>query len=275
MRGRTAQSRSRLYATSDVVNSRTARGMKFSVVLPAYNEARRILPSLERIFAYFDGCEPDFEVLVVDDGSTDDTAGLVHEHFSGRPQLRVLHYEPNRGKGYAVRFGTRHAQGEWVLFSDADLSTPIEELEKMRPYMEQGYDLVIGSRAHPRARIVRRQRWFRERAGKLFNVFVRLVVGLPFHDTQCGFKLSRRESMQEVFDLLVVDRFAFDVELLVVALALGRRVAEVPVVWVNSPESTVSLWRGLEAYVELWRIRQRARALRAERTIPATASTVR
>lgn len=248
--------------------------MKISVVLPAYNEARRILPSLEQIFAYLDRCEPDFEVLVVDDGSTDDTARVVRERFATRPELQVLRYEPNRGKGYAVRFGARHAQGEWVLFSDADLSTPIAELEKMRPYMQQGYDMVIGSRAHPRAQIVRRQRWFRERAGKLFNVFVRLVVGLPFHDTQCGFKLFRRDSMQEVFDLLVVDRFAFDVELLAVALALGRRVAEVPVVWVNSPESTVSFWRGVEAYAELWRIRQRARALRAERALAAAAPTV-
>lgn len=243
--------------------------MSISIVLPAYNEAHRILPSLEKIFAYCRQNEPDFEVIVVDDGSTDGTARVVAERFGTQAELRILRYEPNRGKGYAVRWGVRQARKEWVLFSDADLSTPIEELAKMRPLMSEGFDIIIGSRAHPHAQILRRQRWFRELAGKLFNVFVRLVVGLPFHDTQCGFKLFRRERMREVFDLCVVDRFAFDVELLAVAVALGRRVAEVPVVWENSPQSTVSLWRGLEAYTELLRIRRRARAIESERALAA------
>jgi dolichyl-phosphate beta-glucosyltransferase len=249
--------------------------MSLSVVVPAYNEARRILPTLQAIFAYLERTEPDFEVIVVDDGSTDATYDLVQRTFGSRPQLRLIRSGTNRGKGYAVRRGTHEASGDWVLFSDADLSTPIEELEKMRPWMAQNFDLILGSRAHPEAKILRRQRWFREASGKLFNVFVRLVVGLPFRDTQCGFKLFRRERMLEVFDLCVVDRFAFDVEIIALALAMGRKVAEVPVVWENSPYSTVSFWRGVEAYAELWRIRRRARELHAKQALVATAPPVR
>lgn len=240
--------------------------MKISIVVPAYNEARRILPSLQRIFAYMDAAHPDFELLVVDDGSSDGTAETVRQSFGERRELQILGYGDNRGKGFAVRYGALRAQGELVLFSDADLSTPIEDLDKMLPLMDKGYDLVIGSRAHAQSDIREHQRIFREAAGKLFNVFVRLIVRLPFHDTQCGFKLFRRDAMRAVLDNLAIDRFAFDVELIAVAQALGCRIADVPVVWVNSPESTVSFWRGAEAYTELFGIRKRARRLRDQRS---------
>ncbi|MCX8072061.1 MAG: glycosyltransferase family 2 protein [Candidatus Binatia bacterium] len=237
--------------------------MKLSVVIPAFNEARRILPSLERIFSYLGSQPYDSEVVVVDDGSTDATAALVRERFRDRPALRLLRYTPNRGKGYAVRQGALQARGDWVLISDADLSTPIEELPKLVRALEQGFDVAIGSRALPQSEVRKRQNLLRERAGKLFNWWVRHVVDLPFHDTQCGFKLFQRERMAAVWPHLTVDRFAFDVELLAVALALGRRVAEVPVVWMNAPDSTVNFWSGLEAYVEVWRIRKRVQAVRA------------
>lgn len=237
--------------------------MKLSVVVPAFNEARRILPSLERIFSYLEKQAYDHEVVVVDDGSTDSTTAVVREHFGQQPTLRLLSYKPNRGKGYAVRHGALHARGSWVLLTDADLSTPIEELPKLSAALEQGFDLAIGSRALPGSEVRKRQNLLRERAGKMFNWWVRLVVGLPFRDTQCGFKLFQRERLAPVWEHLSVDRFAFDVELLAVALALGRKVAEVPVIWTNVPDSTVSLWRGLEAYLEVWRIRKHVQELRA------------
>lgn len=237
--------------------------MKLSVVVPAFNEARRILPSLHRVFSYLQSEPYDYEVLVVDDGSTDATAAVVQEHFGEQATLRLLSYTPNRGKGYAVRYGAHRAEGERVLLTDADLSTPIEELPKLMAALDRGFDLAIGSRALPDSDVRKRQNLLRERAGKLFNWWVRLVVGLPFRDTQCGFKLFQRDRLAPVWPHLSVDRFAFDVELLAVALALGRKVIEVPVVWMNVPDSTVSLWRGLEAYAEVWRIRKHVRELRA------------
>ncbi len=236
--------------------------MKVSVVVPAYNEAGRILPSLERIFSYLDEHHQDYELILVDDGSTDGTVAAVRQHCGHRPQLQVISYGGNRGKGYAVRTGALQASGEVVLFSDADLSTPIEEMEKLLPLV-QHYDLVIGTRAHKDSDIRRHQPWYREIAGKFFNVMVRLIVGLRFHDTQCGFKLFRRDSMSAVLRGLHVDRFAFDVELIACAQAVGLNVAEVPVVWINSPGSTVGLWQGIRAYVDLLQIRRRARRLSA------------
>jgi dolichyl-phosphate beta-glucosyltransferase len=237
--------------------------MKISVVVPAYNEAQRILPSLDRILSHLQRHHPDHEVIVVDDGSTDNTVAAIQEHCGQRPQLRILSYRANRGKGYAVRTGAVEARGDLVLFSDADLSTPIEELEKMLPLIRQGCDLVIGTRAHARAEIRRHQPLYREAAGKLFNLLVRWIVGLRFRDTQCGFKLFRRDSLLPVLQRLEVDRFAFDVELIALAQAAGLTVAEVPVVWINSPESTVGLLGGLHAYTDLLQIRRRARRLAA------------
>jgi dolichyl-phosphate beta-glucosyltransferase len=237
--------------------------MKLSVVVPAYNESHRILPSLHRIFTYLDTTHPDHEVIVVDDGSTDGTIALVRQQCGRRAKLRLVSYGHNRGKGYAVRTGALAAQGDIVLFSDADLSTPIEEVEKMLPFIERGYDLVIGSRAHAEAEIRQHQPFYREGAGKLFNALVRLVVRLPFHDTQCGFKLLRREPLLPILRRLEVDRFAFDVELIALAQAMGLKVAEVPVVWVNSPQSRVGLWYGAQAFTDLLRIRRAARRVAA------------
>jgi len=235
--------------------------MKLSVVVPAYNEAQRILPSLDQIFDYLDHSHPDHEVLVVNDGSTDDTVAVVERRFGQRPTLRILSYGKNRGKGYAVRFGALEARGDVVLFTDADLSAPIAEADKMLPLLSQGYDLVIGSRAHKNAEIREHQPLYREGAGKLFNLLVRLIVGLDFHDTQCGFKLFRRSTTLPVLQHMEIDRFAFDVELLALAKAAGLKVAEVPVVWINSPASNVGVWSGAQAYLDLLPIRRRARRL--------------
>ncbi len=233
--------------------------MKISVVVPAYNEANRILPSLERIGAYMVQHHPDHELLVVDDGSTDGTAAAVERCRDRANHLKVLGYGANRGKGYAVRYGALAATGDVVLFSDADLSTPIEEMEKMLQLIGQGYDLVIGSRAHAHSEIRRHQPFYREIAGKLFNILVRLLVTRNFRDTQCGFKLFRRAPMLPVLRAQRIDGFAFDVEMITLAEAGGLKVAEVPVVWINSPASRVRLSAAARAYVDLLGIRKRLR----------------
>jgi dolichyl-phosphate beta-glucosyltransferase len=231
--------------------------MKLSIVIPAYNEARRIMPSCERIFAYMNQHHPIFEVVLVDDGSTDGAMEMVQERFGDRPQLRILSYGGNRGKGYAVRFGSLRADGDIVLFSDTDLSTPIEEMEKMLALAAQGYDLVIGNRAHALSDIRQRQPLFRDWSGKLFNTMVRVLVSAKFRDTQCGFKLFRRDAMLPVLRRLRIDGFAFDVEMIAMAEAAGLRVVDVPVVWINSPESMVRFWPALRAFVDLVQIRKR------------------
>jgi len=239
--------------------------MMLSIVVPAFNETQRIVPSLERVFTYMDRSHPEFEIVLVDDGSTDGMAALVRQRFGDRPQLRVVTYGANRGKGYAVRYGTLEARGDVVLFSDADFSTPIDELEKLLATLAEGYDMVIGSRALRGAEIRQRQPFYREGAGKFFNLLVRLFVLPGFHDTQCGFKCFRREPLLPVVRQLQIDGFAFDVELIALAVAAGLRVAEVPVVWVNSPSSRVRLRHGLAAFADLQGIRRRARALAAQR----------
>jgi dolichyl-phosphate beta-glucosyltransferase len=228
--------------------------MKISVVVPAYNEARRILPSLEQIFPYMDTHHPDYEVVVVDDGSTDETVALVRRHFGPRPQLRLVTYGANRGKGYAVRYGAEQASGDLVLFSDADLSTPIEELDKLLPRAEQGYDLVMGTRAHPQADIRIHQPFYREYGGKLFNLLIRVLLLRDFHDTQCGFKLFRRTALLPILRRQRIDRFAFDVELVYLAHQAGLKIADVPVVWMNSPETKMGAGGIARAVLDVLRI---------------------
>jgi dolichyl-phosphate beta-glucosyltransferase len=233
--------------------------MKLSVVIPVFNEAARIVPTLEVVFAYMDRCHPGYEVLVVDDGSIDSTVALVQQRFGQRPELHVVSYAGNRGKGYAVRVGCARTSGEVVLMTDADLSTPIGELEKMFPLLDQGYDLVIGSRALARSEIRQRQPFYREGGGKLFNLLVRLIVLPDFHDTQCGFKLFRRDALLPVLQRQQIDGFAFDVEMIALAVGHGLRVAEVPVVWINSPTTRVRLSAALRAFADLVVIRKRMR----------------
>jgi dolichyl-phosphate beta-glucosyltransferase len=242
-----------------LVNQRFSEIMKLSVVIPAFNEVMRILPTLERVFAYLQQHFPDYEVLVVDDGSTDGTATAIEQHFGARPRLRVLSYGGNRGKGYAVRHGAVQADGDAVLMSDADLSTPIEEIEKMLPLLLQGYDMVIGSRALAQSEIRKRQPLYRESGGRFFNLLVRLIVLPDFHDTQCGFKLFRREPLLPVLQGQQINGFAFDVELIALAQALGLKVTEIPVVWINSPTSRVRWRAALRAFADLVLIRKRLR----------------
>jgi dolichyl-phosphate beta-glucosyltransferase len=208
-----------------------------SVVIPAYNEATRLPATLRAVHEYLTNHFDRFEIVVVDDGSTDNTAGAAEAGGA-----RLLRQPTNTGKGAAVRDGMLAGAGEIVLFSDADLSTPIEEVEKALDRLAQGWDVVIGSRALPDSDVQLHQNFVREYMGKAFNVFVRVLAGLPFRDTQCGFKCFTRRAAQTVFAQCVIDGFAFDVEALSVARRLGFRVTDMPVRWVNSPASRVNIW---------------------------------
>ena len=227
-----------------------------TVVVPAYNEEKRIGFSLFRIKDYLQSRQLSAEIILVDDGSTDRTAEVALEIMEDYPDFRVITLPLNRGKGAAVRAGMLQARGELVLFTDADLSTPIEELEKFLPLIREGYDLVIGCRALPESIIKERQSWLREHLGKCFNLLVRLLVMSGFRDTQCGFKLFRKEAAREIFFRLETEGFAFDVEVLLLARRLGYRIAQLPVVWINHPQSRVRLFRtSLSMLVELLKIR--------------------
>lgn len=214
-----------------------------SIVIPAYNELRRLPPTLRKVYAWLEANgRPDTEVLVVDDGSNDGTADAVKAEFASRKGFAVLSYGGNRGKGFAVRHGLLQATGDRVLMTDADLSTPIEELGKLERAMSaHGADIAMGSRAL--GEVVVAQRGVRSFAGKVFNKIMRGVLFLPFHDTQCGFKLLRREACRPVFEAMRVERFSFDVEMIFLALRAGLAVEEVPVRWYNDAESKVRFLR--------------------------------
>ncbi len=225
-------------------------------MVPVYNEVRRLATSLDKIFPFMDARHPDYEVIVVDDGSTDDTVADTQRRFAGRQNLRFTSYGGNRGKGYAVRWGIEQARGALVLFTDADLSTPIEELDKLLAAVARGADVATGSRAHPDSEVRVRQPFYRDSGGKLFNAIVRLLLLPQLHDTQCGFKLCRRERVLPLVRRMRVDRFAFDVELLYLAHRSGLRIEEVPVIWVNSPDSRVRFRHAVAAFLDLARIRR-------------------
>lgn len=226
---------------------------QLSVVIPAFNEAARLPATLVRIKEYLEQTSLSHEILVVDDGSRDDTAACAQAALPG--SVRVLSNEKNRGKGFAVRRGMLEARGARRLMSDADLSTPIEELERLMRKMDEGFDVVIASRALPGANVVVRQPFFRENVGRLFNVLVQALLLPGLHDTQCGFKLWGAAAAGEGFSRARLDGFSFDVEVLYLARRSGRRIAEVPVTWRNDAASRVTLMRGCAAFLDLLRIR--------------------
>ncbi|HEY9856419.1 MAG TPA: dolichyl-phosphate beta-glucosyltransferase [Stenomitos sp.] len=229
-----------------------------SIVVPAYNEALRLGPTLKAIERHLDGRS--YEILVVDDGSRDET-GVV---AAGYPCVQVLRQEPNQGKGAAVRRGMLAARGEWVLFSDADLSTPIEEFETLMQAAERtGAPVAIASRGLWQARIEVSQPLYRVLMGKIYNLMVQVILLPGIWDTQCGFKLFEREAARAIFARTSLDGFGFDAESLYIARRLGYRIVEVPVRWRNDPDTKVSAWRdSLRMFRELWRIRRLHRKLR-------------
>jgi dolichyl-phosphate beta-glucosyltransferase len=235
-----------------------------SIVVPAYNEHHRLGDSIHKILAYFDAKETAAELIVVDDGSTDATSEVAVQAakpFSGTPTYLVK-YEENRGKGFAVRAGLKKAQADIALFSDADLSTPIEELPRLVDPIASGqFDLTFGSRAVDRSLIGTRQPWRREQGGKVMNLIIRKMSGLDFSDTQCGFKAFNMRKFRPLLDNMTIDRFGFDVEFLFVAKYHGLRVAEIPVRWNDVAGSKVSVFRDTgRMFTELSQIRKNARS---------------
>jgi glycosyltransferase involved in cell wall biosynthesis len=228
-----------------------------SIIVPAYNEERRLPATLKTLCEYLDARSFDqAEILVVDDGSSDSTAALTRDFSDHAPVVRLMSNAVNHGKGYAVRQGLLEARYEWVLFTDADLSTPIEDLSRLESAVQDsGADGAIGSRALNRKLIGTHQPRWREFSGQFFNLVMRLVTGLPYRDTQCGFKLFRREVAQAVAARQTLTGFGFDVEVLFIVRSLGYRIEEVAVRWNNAEGTKVSLWNGLSAFADPLRVR--------------------
>ncbi len=228
-----------------------------SVVVPCFNEERRILPTLERIVEFLSGRDRTWEVVVVDDGSVDRTCACVRERFADQPAVRTLRYESNHGKGFAVCEGVFASRGDLVLFSDADLSTPIEELAKLERHAAAGFDVVVGSRVAPGSRILTPQPARRRLSGLVFRSLVRALALTTVRDTQCGFKLLRRVAVEPILRRIETEGFAFDVELLARAERAGLRVAELPVEWSDSGGSRLRLVPdALHMAMDLLRVRR-------------------
>jgi glycosyltransferase involved in cell wall biosynthesis len=230
-----------------------------SIIIPAYNEEKRLPGTLRTICEFLSKRDWSFyEIIVVDDGSKDGTVAAA-EKFQHRPHpIRILRNPGNRGKGYAVRHGMLEAGGEWLLFTDADLSAPIEELDKLFAAVSDSVPIAIGSRALDRSLIGVHQSVFRERAGQFFNLAMRAALRLDIHDTQCGFKLFRRDAARAIFSRQLLERFSFDAEVLFIARKLGLRAAEVPVRWNNVEGTKVSMWSGARSFLDLVTIRWNA-----------------
>jgi glycosyltransferase involved in cell wall biosynthesis len=227
-----------------------------SIVIPAYNESARIGHALDEVLACVAARQWKAEVLVVNDGSSDQTAEIVRSFARQHPELRLIENDGNRGKGYSVRHGMLEARGEIVMFTDADLSAPIIEAESLMAAIQNGADVAIGSRWLDRSRQTMHQPLYRRFFGRCFNGVTRLIMRLPFADTQCGFKAFRRNVAHTIFQLQRIERWGFDPELLFIALKRGYRVVEVPVTWGHDERTRISYLRdGMKMLEELACIR--------------------
>jgi dolichyl-phosphate beta-glucosyltransferase len=237
-------------------------GIYLSVIIPAYNEASRLRPSLQKILAWLQTRDFAIEIVLVDDGSSDGTADVAREALEGQATYRLLRNEPNLGKALSVKRGLLEGQGKYVLFSDADLSTPIEEADKLLAELQAGADVAIASRQLPGSILTVHQPWYREIGGKAFgklNQFV-LLPGIP--DSQCGFKAFTREAAHAILAHQKLAGWAFDAELMYIARKLGMKIAQVPVTWINDPNSKVKMLRdGFEMAADLLRVKRLHRDL--------------
>ena len=239
-----------------------------SIVIPAYNESPRISKALGEVLRVVRQRGWQAEVLVVNDGSTDRTAAIVTEFAQLNPEVRLLNNLENRGKGFSVRQGVLNAVGEIVMFTDADLSAPMEEAERLFAALDEGADIAIGSRWLERKRQTHKQPLYRQFFGRCFNAITRLIMGLPFADTQCGFKAFRRPVAQTIFQLQRIERWGFDPELLFIALKRGYNIQEVPVTWGHDERSRLSYLKdGIKMLEEVAYIRWEALAGAYDRNV--------
>ena len=247
-----------------------------SIVIPAYNEAQRLEATLDRVLAYVAERKWDAEVLVVNDGSRDATREIVLQRAAKNPVLRLVENPGNRGKGYSVRNGVMKARGEFILFTDADLASPIEEGEKLLAALAAGADIAIGSRWLDKSLQTRPQPLYRRALGRIFNLALRFVLGMSYKDTQCGFKAFTRRAAEAVFPLQIIERWGFDPEILFLARRLGFLVKEVPVKWAHQENTKISPIRdGVRMFTELLTIRWYAVTGRYDGVRAGTAERVR
>jgi glycosyltransferase involved in cell wall biosynthesis len=247
---------------------------QLSIVIPAYNESARIENALERVMSCVQEQGWDAEVLVVDDGSKDDTAAIVQRWMIRYPRLHLVQNPGNRGKGYSVRNGLLQAAGEVVMFTDADLSAPMEEAERLLAAIADGADVAIGSRWMDRTRQTIHQPLYRQFFGRCFNWITRLVMGLPFKDTQCGFKAFKRSAAQVIFRLQTIERWGFDPEILFIARKLKYVIREVPVTWGHDERSRMSYLKdGMKMLEDMAKIRANSLAGRYDEAIAAIKDT--
>jgi len=247
---------------------------QMSIVIPAYNESARIEATLDRVMSCIETQGWDAEVLVVDDGSRDNTADIIHCWMARYPRLHLIQNPGNRGKGYSVRNGLLQAAGDIVMFTDADLSAPMEEAGLLIAAIEGGAEVAIGSRWMDRTRQTIHQPLYRQFFGRCFNAITRLVMGLPFKDTQCGFKAFRREAAQIIFRLQRIERWGFDPEILFISRKLKYKIAEVPVTWGHDERSRMSYLRdGMKMLEEMAVIRYNSIAGRYDEAIAAMKDT--
>ena len=232
------------------------QNLTYSLVIPAYNEGARLAPTLEKVLGYMARHECDAEVIVVNDGSRDNTADIVRSFAQDHPSLRLVENPGNRGKGYSVRNGVLHARGRVVLFTDADLSSPIEEVPKLLQALAAGADVAIGSRWLQAELQTKRQSLHRQLFGRIFNLLLRITLGLQFKDTQCGFKAFRQRAALAVFPLQRIEGWGFDPEILFLARKFGFRVEEVPVRWGHSGGTRINpVMDGAKMFQEMLRVR--------------------
>ena len=230
--------------------------MYLSVIIPAYNEEKRLSKTLEEIDKYLSKQNYDYEILVVNDGSKDKTAQVIRDRVSVIQNLRLIDNKKNNGKGYVVRQGMLEAEGEYRIFTDADNSTSIDQVEKMWPYFEKGYDIVFGSRDVKGAILDPSQSLFRRFLGEAFGFLTNLIVGTwGIADSQCGFKCFTKKAAENIFPKCKINRFAFDPEFFVIAKKLGYKIKEIPVYWENDPESKVKFKWMVNMGIDLLKIR--------------------
>lgn len=236
----------------------SSSGVYLTVVIPAYNEERRLPSTLDSVEKYLESRNISYEVIVVNDGSHDGTAKLVQDVATRNPNFRLLSYEQNQGKGYAVRLGMQNGRGEILLYNDADGSSPISEVSRLEKALSEGADVAVGSRAVASAQTSVSTVWYRKIIGRTFATLVNILIVPGIADTQCGFKLFRRSAADYVFQRQRAERFSFDVELLFLARKAGFQIAEVPINWTNCPGSKVNLVvDSMDMFLDILKIRLR------------------